>query len=127
MEKLFIPYETGIPTLSKEKGFDEPCFGAYNASDELKISTEMCCSESQDMCRRIFGGISAPTYDQIKDWLRTKHNIHVMYMVCGSPTRVLGYKWFVQVGMNQDCFQTKMIKDYQEGMTEAIKEAFKLI
>lgn len=123
-----IPYETGIPVIAKEKGFDEPCLGWFSNEELGKYRR----SNTVNYNGTNYTGIElcwlAPTYEQLKDWFREKHNIHIMYMICGSQTRVLGYKWFVQVGMNEkDCYQTKMIKDYYQGLDKALIEAFKLI
>jgi len=139
----FIPYETGIPALAKEKGFNEPCLGKWiifvkgNTIPDFRYNYEgegLFFNHNGKDVSNLNGNDgkdflwSAPTYEQIKDWFREEFNIHIMYMICGSPTKVLGYKWFVQVGMKEDdCYQTKMIKDYYNGMSEAIKEAFKLI
>lgn len=129
MEKLFIPYETGIPTLAKEKGFDYPCT-RYVTNTGQKLSKDMyseCTPSNACNWNDTNMDTSIPTYEQLKDWFRTKHNIHILYGVCGSQTKVLGYKWYVQIGMENQCYETNMIKDYYIGMTEAIKEALKLI
>jgi hypothetical protein len=129
LNELIIPYETGIPKLAKEKGFTDECLAFYSGNPhDVNYKWELnFCRNSWHTHKNNTTAIIAPTYEQLKNWLREQHNINIMYGVCGSPTKILGYKWWVQVGMNEDCFQTKMIKDYYEGMTEAIKEALKLI
>lgn len=148
MEKKFIPHEIALHL--KQKGFNEPCLAKWmldmkgDTIPHFRYNNRIALAESVDEgvwfnhngkdVSNLNGNDgkdflwSAPTYEQTKDWFMDKHNIHIMYMICGSRTKVLGYKWFVQVGMNEDgCYQTKMIKDYYVGMTEAIKEALKLI
>jgi len=141
MEKLFIPYKTGIPVLAKEKGFNEDCLMEWktpvaHVRDNYNKTHEVIREPNLYKDTHYGGGdsrvsykndLSAPLYQQITDWLREKHNINIPYVICGSNKEVLGYKWFVQVGMENQCYETKMIKDYYEGMTEAIKEALKLI
>lgn len=147
MEKKFIPYKLAL--LAKQKGFNEPCLAKWMLYMKGDTVPHFNYNNRQSLAESFDEGVwfnhngkdvsglngndgkdflwSAPTYEQIKDWFRTEHNINIMYGVCGSRTKVLGYKWWVQVGMNDDCYQTKMIKDYYIGMTEAIKEALKLI
>ena len=122
MKKLFIPYETDIPLLAKEKGFDEPCLSAFD-KQQLNIGSFMLYDRWREFDNSSERFILQPTYQQLIDWLREKHNINIPYVICGSNKEVLGYKWFVQVGMENQCYETKMIKDYYIGMTEAIKEA----
>lgn len=128
MKNLFVSYE--ISKQLKEKGFDYPCV-KYVTNTGEKCSRDIYeeCTPSNAMNWNDANmSVSIPMCQQVIDWFRTEHNIHIMYMICGSQKKVLGYKWFVQVGMNEDgCYQTKMIKDYYVGMTEAIKEALKLI
>ncbi len=117
--ELFISNELAI--LAKLKGFYEPCMKGVKNGEVL---TGCGFSFTNHGTTHDY---TLPLYQQIVNWFREKHNINIMYGVCGSRTKVLGYKWWVQVGMNDDCYQTKMIKDYYVGMTEAIEEAFKLI
>lgn len=75
MKKDFVLYKEALAL--KKLGFDEPCFGAFNSSNKLKLATDLSCSESQEMCKRVFDGVSAPTYQQIFRWFREKHNLHI--------------------------------------------------
>ena len=127
MKDLFIPYETGIPSMLKEKGFDEPCFGAFNLSDELKISNEVSCSVSQDMCRMVFDGISAPLYQQILDWFRYKHQIIITIDVSVYSLKAFGH---IKSIKNKQGFWSNKEEaplEYYEAFNKAIEEALKLI
>jgi len=70
---LFVPYS--IALIAKEKGFDQPCFGAYNATEELKIFSEVSLAKSQADCEYICSGISAPIYEQLISWLLQSHQL----------------------------------------------------
>jgi len=89
-------------------GFNEPYLGGF--------------------CHNINGSMGAYKilHQTALRWFRKNHNINIMYVVCGSPTKVLGYKWFVQVGMENNAYETK-VGDYDIGLIEAIREASKLI
>lgn len=116
MEKLFIPHKTGVPTLAKEKGFDEPCLAKYDNNGDFG----MILNRSS-----ITGQVAAPTYDQIVNWFIEKHNIHPNY---GSNHS--GWYWVVTktngttIKEQSDC---NYFKTHYEALTESIKEAFKLI
>lgn len=67
----FVSYE--IAVRLKELGFDEPCFATYNKLTNGKI----------DLLPKKFGVnemaslVSAPTYDQVFNWLEEKHQIFI--------------------------------------------------
>jgi hypothetical protein len=60
----------------RDKGFVEPCLACYDGSDCLS-------SYSGSIFKPLnynTGGsskTSAPTYEEVKDWLREKHNINI--------------------------------------------------
>ncbi len=125
MEKLFVSYEIAIKL--KEKGFSEWCFGVY--TPEFKCVSHYGVGESfTGMWQNGFNSndITAPMHQQVIDWFRENHNINILYIICGGQTKVLGYKWFVQKGMEKDAYETNM-KDYYAGLNEALTQALKLI
>ncbi len=138
MDKLFIKYKIALEL--KEKGFDEPCFGYYeNQSKKLIINYTNQPSNHPEAEKRPSMFItdnrnsvipqwstSAPTHQQVCDWLRENHNIHLVPINCGTNAVVLGYIWFIQVGMKQDAPNTKK-GTYYESLNNAIEESLKLI
>ena len=72
----------GLAIKLKEKGFDKPCFGFYNfTQDELQLY----CSNDRDVTyknlltsvknnKEIF---DAPTIEQVLEWLREEKDIHI--------------------------------------------------
>lgn len=69
--KIFVPY--AIALLAKQKGFDEPCH-AYYHKKELKLLHN---AETKGFARETESQV-APTYQQLVDWLREKHNTIVI-------------------------------------------------
>lgn len=80
MNHLFVPYH--IALLLKEKGFSEECLGLYrlynnHQSLELKRDTGGWYKNSfinkfdaPEIC-------TAPTYEQVFDWIRTVYKLHI--------------------------------------------------
>jgi hypothetical protein len=69
----FVPI-TLAKKLSK-KGFVEPCVACYDGSDMLATYSNVF----NPLNYNVGGGTttSAPTYEEVKDWLRNNHNIHI--------------------------------------------------
>ena len=68
MEKEFIPYEQALAL--KELGFDEPCFGYYDAEKVFKFpGTTMCNRNFLDLLT-----VTAPLYQQAFRLFREKHD-----------------------------------------------------
>ncbi len=74
---IFVPY--AIALLAKQKGFDEPCL-AYCCSDVLHYDLGNQADEEDLHLNSRLSSISqaAPTYQQLVDWLREKHNTSVI-------------------------------------------------
>jgi len=85
MEKLFVSYE--ISLRLKELGFDEPCLGkycSYNDGDPIELYPEsqnffkgpgFQSQSNSYYIEQSVDKVAAPTYQQVTDWLRDKHNI----------------------------------------------------
>jgi hypothetical protein len=71
MNKDFLPYEQALAL--KELGFDEPCFGYYNVSNQELIEDLSNNRTGNDDSR----WASAPLYQQCFRWFREKHNLNV--------------------------------------------------
>jgi hypothetical protein len=70
MNEHFLPYKLSIEL--KEIGFKDKCLGYYIPSGKggkLIISSEY----NDDMC-------GAPVWEQVFDWFRDNHNIHLMFI-----------------------------------------------
>lgn len=94
LEKLFIPFETGIPTKIKSIGFSDTCLGcfAYGGNGNL-IMVEM----DNDNDR---GYTAAPMYQQVIDWLREEHCIKIAVDSCMPEKYLTKYTYSID-GVNE--------------------------
>ena len=78
MKKQFVTYEIALKL--KELGFDEECFGRYEGADYyLEKWNEVKLEPTHTTSQNTFSWqlASAPLWQQVIDWLREKHNIHI--------------------------------------------------
>ncbi len=85
IEQLFVPIT--IAKLAKKYGFDEDCFGYYeaqskeliiyyaNKSEQVKKDTRNIYDVSNINSKLPQWAISAPTYEQLTNWIRNKKYI----------------------------------------------------
>ncbi len=138
MKHLFVPYD--IARQLKEKGFDEECLTVYvpyylhpNKWHLQSINNTLLNSEikQNDSHKLDFTGylnsvpahfglkqIAAPLYQQVTDWFRDKHGIHIQ-------NDCLSYK--IAGGHFQTVESPRVFKSFYEALTKAIEEALKLI
>lgn len=98
MKEQFVPYDIALKL--KQKGFDEPCFGTYNSFGDFILSnSEYPLNKNSD---KLYDDIwlkhiqkdypehtpdmlcTAPLWQQVFDWLREKHNLHVVIYKSGN-------------------------------------------
>lgn len=115
MEKLFVPYELAV--IAKEKGFDKKCLGFWtvNSGDSLIMFPLICKNKG--------GLISAPTHQQIMDFLREKHNIYIVV----TPLEDGGYSGIIVSRIKSLNHTPVGQTTYYKALESAIEEAFKLI
>lgn len=77
MNKLFVPYELAL--LAKEKGFNNPCLALYSKFGVYENQEQPIYKQipNQKEAKEYFGGVTAPLYQQLVDWFREKHEIHI--------------------------------------------------
>lgn len=117
MKHLFVPYK--IAYLAKKKGFNKLCCGYYMKSDK---SLNFSFSASNDE----YTDCLAPLYQQLVDWFRENHNLHI-------SIDSIGRDWYFSLH-KFNTTETKQIKetlvrctDYYENYDDAITEAFNYI
>ncbi len=134
MKHLFVPYY--ICVLAKNKGFKEKVFSKYDTNtDDLFLSiTNIDYNVDEDFIEEgelenFNSGkssyISAPLYQQLIDWFREKHNIHIYTGHIGHTN-----SWSAAVEETNRAggtFWTRHYDDYYEAVNQALEEAFKLI
>lgn len=133
MNHLFIPYK--LAKKLKQKGFDEPCFCVYNNDGKLIMVSnwEDCNDWSFDFCRNSkyspSDRTSTPTYQQVTDWFREKHNISIeVYrtskMITGEEYGCQAERWTPDGVVDEFNYYEPT---YYQALTKGIEEALTLI
>ena len=86
-EDNFVTYE--IAKSLQEKGFNWLCFCFYKTNKEGEVYLNSQLSECNIESATISGEIIAPLWQQAIDWLREKHDIHVLPVL----TKKGFYQW----------------------------------
>lgn len=134
MKNLFIPCELAV--IAKEKGFDEPCLAIYQKNKHLFLGECHGFNMGYD--------IYAPLYQQIVDWFREKHKLHIcvdfdklkdnddapdieLYSFRINEVWSEGKDWSdYRYGFKHIMVRHKQLS-YYEALNKAIEEAFNLI
>ncbi len=126
MKNLFIPYELAV--IAKEKGFDEPCFGYFDIGCQLNIEK----SKSHDQYYQ--QACLAPTHQQIVDWFREKHGIHIQVDPFNAQKHkrdlnltVYDFTLFLPKHIKLEERAENNYETYYSALNKAIEESFKLI
>lgn len=116
LKDLFVPYDIAI--MAKDAGFNEACLGwiapdGFLSMGIREVTNSQCTAENY----------SAPLYQQLIDWFREEHKIHLVPIEDNSLYSFT-IKWH-----NGVCFNEMPVKggEYYHALTAALKEAFKLI
>ncbi len=113
MNNLFLPYELAL--IAKQKGFNEDCFGGFNAYKELRFDYVGLVNNKQ-FSMPPQNHVAAPLYQQIIDWFRKKS----IYFI-ESPHREENPAYFLFVpGITTENYGPFLLN-------KAIEDAFKLI
>jgi len=107
-DKEFVPYQQSLDM--KELGFDEPCFGYYNVSNQELIEDLSNNRTGNDDLR----WASAPLYQQAFRWFRKKYNLHILINVKD------GIWYFERFSING--FNT-----YEEAELECLKKLIEIV
>lgn len=128
MKNLFVPYSIAI--ILREKGFDEPVFGViYPDGQVITGSYEMFANI---MLQKDKDCIPAPIYQQVTDWLRDTHKVHIWVSSDFLETSSFRYTPHAECGGKvayffKDAESSKdlMCQDYYEALNTAIETALK--
>lgn len=145
MKHLFVPYELALKL--KEKGFDEPCITFYELTEEEPF--EWCittCSididerwdgvknlgtKNNDFIEKDISHlmITAPLYQQVIDWFREKHDLHIFLIGSSKRNHSEFCCEIVSVKKQNYLFTNKAHSSlpYYQAIEKAIEEALKLI
>lgn len=123
MKNLFVPYELAL--LAKEKGFNEPCFTNFNHNKMFCIELVKDVEHSDCSNSKLHRScVSALLYQQLVDWFRETHKMHIEIKCPDGVWKYLYYlKPFGITGQNGGIGYNT----YYESLNAALIEAFKLI
>lgn len=134
MKHLFVPYELALKL--KEKGFDEPCFKYWYAETQTDTPYLTYTVYDEELYEQSFNGkfegdeiqVSAPLYQQVIDWFREKHDLHIFLIGSMSRNKNEFCCEIVTVKKQTYLFTDKAYSSspYYEALTKAIEEALKL-
>jgi len=145
LEKLFVPYE--LAKELKEKGFKEECLGFwemveegcrnnYNAwagITEIEEYEDTVLYLSRNELESYYSNIvRAPTWQQVTDWLREKHDIECTCIFLKKHKLYVPFIWVTTIMEKPIKFTSKddvtlSGKTYTEALEICIKEALKLM
>lgn len=127
---MIIPYELAL--LAQKRGFNQPSlwcyhnvYGTYEPITRLEYNEEF---EDPDTL------LPAPLYQQILDWLRITHFIHIKSMPFSNGKIFTSWEWCI-INIDKKYKNGIPIKysprftsiDYYYGLNEAIRQCFSLI
>ena len=131
----------------KELGFDEPCIAIFKGDNEFPTAVDQLwgmgvsgiCSRSgykiyEDECL-------APMFEQVRDWLREEHNIHIAItssadLIDEDPVHFIPngkYEGTLDDVLKKDMYFSDTLQltptsdTHKEALIKAIEESIKLI
>jgi len=116
MNKEFIPYKQALAL--KELGFDEPCFGRYQNTEDLLISHTERYVISNGVDRSEFFTL-APLYQQAFRWLRNEYAT-CWYIQSEYPAF---YGLYIHNGTDYDHY---VYDKYEEAELECLKKLIEI-
>jgi len=118
MNHLFVPYELAVKL--KDVGFNENCFGGFDAYKELRFDY-IGYVKNSDFSMPPRNHTAAPLYQQVVDWLREKHDLNIGMSYFKIDT--VSY-WEYRIHYKDVYGQGG---EYYHALTKAIEKALKLI
>ena len=127
--EFFLPLE--LAELVKEVGFDETCIATkYGKNTDEKDPEKIYLGYNGE-------GVPTPTYDQIFNWFREKHKIHVQFCprhfnnddIRWSMWTTILDLWLTNVGIDDNKHKGKSYcdKDLEKDETLPIDGAYKTL
>jgi hypothetical protein len=107
----------------KELGFDEPCFGWYDAERPMDINYD----RTNNSCGWLNGlHCAAPTYSQAFRFFREKHNIsHSIEKDWVTDGVLLGYEYTIEEA--DGITVSKTFNTYEDAELECLKKIIKIV
>lgn len=139
MKKYFVSYD--IAKALKDIKFDEPCVNLYRAEGyDPSVVTIKFFTIDQHWGNSLTGlsprygdridenECLAPMFAQVLDWLRDKHNLHIVAEPKTSyPDGMVGDEYYCQIYHNCNFVEDDGVRGYYETLEFGIKKAIELI
>ena len=120
MKKQFVTYEIALKL--KELGFDEECLAYYDINILFPVEQPLPDEFNTTKTNNIYYDndfhyplikleddiIIAPLYQQVTDWFRKKHNIHIEIELTDN-TMQFYYQYCIVDSKNRECHDEDMI------------------
>jgi hypothetical protein len=113
----FVPYEQALAL--KELGFDEPCFGYYDASNLEKY--EFIIQNNVKNSDFIFG-MTAPLYQQAFRWFREKYGLSGNIDCCDKLC-----EWNIKSSKLDKSIFSNNIQSYEEAELACLKNLIEIV
>ncbi len=131
MKEQFVTYEISLKL--KELGFDEEVIATFDTYENNELKIFAFSVPNKGIFEEGFKKgwcIKAPLYQQVTDWFREKHNIHIVVSgrLVNDPKKKT-YKWEVYGDFEEEPgkLYAGLDKDYYTAYNEAILKAIELI
>jgi len=129
MNKEFVTYEQALAL--KELGFDEPCFGYYNVSNQELIEDLSNNRTGNDDSR----WASAPLYQQAFRWFRENHNLrgfigfrpNIKQFDCHIYDMSLSGKEYVKQRTMEEFNKDPKVGTYEEAELECLNKLIEIV
>lgn len=116
LEDSFVPHE--VAKAYKEAGFNEPCFAWWMYPNSVKLDSVSTQPPHDDFC-------SAPTYEQLSNWLREYHDILLCPLIRRSgPDLLYGFN-VISISTLSLIDESSKVADYDVAYSEALLKALK--
>lgn len=130
MKKLFISYE--LAEQLKIKGFNEPCIAFYSIEKKELLTVhqfsnfEFNFGTNDDNKFLTIKVVACPLYQQVIDWFREKHNMHI------NPMSIINfeedeYRVEIEWDKGKKSYITKTYNNYYEPLNNAIQKAINIL
>ena len=113
MKKQFVTYEIALKL--KELDFDKECLAWFDENKKIQIASDVYKKWTSKPLTNLniikvfnIDCITAPLYQQVTDWFREKHNIHIEIELTDN-TMQFYYQYCIVDSKNRECHDEDMI------------------
>lgn len=130
MKEQFVTYEIALKL--KELGFDEECLTSFEPGWNFNMPSGRTKNNSNYPKENVINQkCAAPLWQQVIDWFRKKHDVHIIFSVNPYSTdinQVYGYKIYADNNLsglkcviNYECLMLHFIEAIERAILTAIE------